>query len=407
MRFLFGRGWVFQEEANGETDGGAGADTLVGADGNDTVGEGEDSLAGANGEDSVAGAAGAAKVDEPKDMKSAIDAALGYDKEAKEKAAKELAEKKKAEETALAAKTAGAWPNGAPKKNAKGEDLDQAGKVLKVSTKEKKLSELDLTPEQKKAMKPETAQRFGELFGQLKSVTTERDTLRAENRNMAVARESFFGALEEAQCTKDDLAAYLSFNSLIKTGRFEEALKELDTQRVAILKHLGREDGGVDLLAEFPDLAKDVEEERITRKHALELATGRRQAAARQRSEATGRQTQQAQREAQEAAKKEQDDALLTIGAWTKQVAGEDLDWNAKEGRLLDEIDGVIKEYPPKLWLPTLKRLYAGLSGVKKDPPLPGAGKVPLRPSGAKPGAPAPANMMEAISQGLGYGKAA
>jgi hypothetical protein len=66
-----------------------------------------------------------------------------------------------------------------------------------------------------------------------------------------------------------------------------------------------------------------------------------------------------------------------------------------------DTLEGVLKEYPPNLWLPTLKRLYAGIA-VEKAPAV-GGGSKPLRPTGARPGAKAPSTMLEAINTGLGY----
>jgi hypothetical protein len=87
-----------------------------------------------------------------------------------------------------------------------------------------------------------------------------------------------------------------------------------------------------------------------------------------------------------------------------KSLASSDIDYKAKEAKVIDQVDEVIKNYPPEQWLPTLKLLYQGITITKAAPQR--KSETPLRPTGAKPGAKAPSSMEEAISQGLGYAKA-
>jgi hypothetical protein len=94
--------------------------------------------------------------------------------------------------------------------------------------------------------------------------------------------------------------------------------------------------------------------------------------------------------------KKAQDKGLADITAWTAELTRTDIDYKAKEEKLLDQVDEVIKTYPPNQWLATLKLLYAGIA-VTKAAPAPKKGEQPIRPSGAKPGAKAPQNMFEAM----------
>jgi hypothetical protein len=66
-------------------------------------------------------------------------------------------------------------------------------------------------------------------------------------------------------------------------------------------------------------------------------------------------------------------------------------------------LDGVLKNYTPDKWLPTLKLLYEGIE-IPKAPASSGRQNQPLRPSGAKAGDKKPESMLEAINTGLGYG---
>jgi len=411
MHFIFGRGWVYQDETADGGAAGGGAASGAGDEGGTDLGEGDPGEKGSEpgagqGDDQAAAAAAAQKKEEKPqgDMKDAIDAALGY------KPAGDAAAKKKQEEDAAAAagtkkpQAAEAWPNGKPRKSDKGEDLDDKGQVVKP--KAKTTAELTtLSDADKKALGPAAQARFHELSTALK----ERDTAIAAKdtaiKGLSVARDALLGIMQETNTTKDDLAALLEFNGLQKSGNraeVEDALKWLDGQRVALLTRLGREDAGVDLLKDFPDLTKQVEDEEITRTAALEIATGRRDRAARQRAEDRGRQHDQTAVQRKQVEEK----ALTDIDAWTKQIAAQDLDYKAKEDRLLAKVAAVIKEYQPHQWLPTLKMLYEGI--VIERTPAPAAGdrlKQPLRPSGGSPGAPAPKDMKEAIDQGLGYAK--
>jgi hypothetical protein len=71
----------------------------------------------------------------------------------------------------------------------------------------------------------------------------------------------------------------------MKSGDYEGALKIIENTRAGILKALGREGPGVDLLAEHPDLKARVDNQEISRADALELANNRRANAARQQQD--------------------------------------------------------------------------------------------------------------------------
>lgn len=431
MRFLFGRGWVYCDETNGDGDakgtaGGGAADDALAGDG-DVQGDGEDSDLDGGGEARRDGAAAGGdkekKAEAPKDMKAALDMALGYKKGANGEdldpltgaPKKALAAKAGDPKAAAAAAAAGAakdtethWANGKPKKDAQGNDLNDAGAVTKKAeaSKPKTAAELDLKPEQKKLLTADTRIRFGELINTLKThegtITKQGDQI----KNLTEGRDTILNLMKDARCSDDDLAGYLYLNTLLTSDNpldLETALKEIESERMNLYARLGREPegGGVDLLKGFPDLQKQVEDEEITRKAALEMAHARREKAARTAGERRQQQQDKTSKDTADQAKKASDDALNAIDAWCEGIAKSDIDYQAKKDKLLAKVDGVIKNYPAAQWLPTLKLLYEGIEMQKA--PAGGRHNQPLRPSGAKAGAPAPATMKEAIDRGLGY----
>jgi hypothetical protein len=420
MTFRYGQGWVYQDEAT-DTPTGGGGDSLVGGGSNDSLGGGEDndSTVGATGDDSLAGGAANDKVVEPNDMKSAIDAALGYKKDkdgnrldgagniTHDKDGKPVEKQAAGKPGAEGKETPTHHANGKPKKDDKGQDLDAEGKpVQKGAPKLKSAADLDLKPEQKKLLSADTRIRFGELINTLKAhegtLSKQSETI----KNLTEARDTILSVMEETGTTQEQLAGYLEFNALLQSGNpkdLEQALGIVEGQRAALYTALGREPeaGGLDLLKDFPDLSKQVEDEEITRAAALEIAKSRRERA--ERDAAALREQQQTKHTQQSAAqrKQEADNALKGISEWTVFIAKTDLDYKAKEDKLLAQVEGVIKDYPANLWLPTLKRLYEGIEITKATTGV--RQHQPLRPTGAKPGGKTPNSMLEAINQGLGY----
>lgn len=384
-RFVYGRGWIYCDETNGQDENGT-----VGGGG--AVDGKEETVKGDAGDDAgstevVDSDPAAAK---PKDMLEAITKGL-------EKTAPKVDDpaKKAADEAAAAA--AEKHANGAPKKNAKGEDLDEAGKVVvKQAPKAKTAAELDLKPEEKKVLGAKAQARFSEVIGTLKSREAEIATLNDQMKPLAEARDTMVNILNETNTSSAQLSAYLEFNRMLSSGEqkdLESALEMIEQQRAALYQALGREPAGgdVDLLKDFPDLADDVSEARITRERALELAQARREKAANTAAEQRTQQRQQTVQQVEQA----RQNALKDITAWTADLGKKDIDYMAKEAKLLEQVDEVIKNYSPDKWLPTLKLLYSGIA-VQKGAPM-RKENTPLRPSGARPGAKAPQNMFEAM----------
>lgn len=291
-------------------------------------------------------------------------------------------------------------------KTVDGKPVEKTPAKVPEQPKAKTLDELQLTAVEKKAMHAKTQARFQEVFSTLKERTAEVERLTSERKGLAEARDTILGVLEETHTSNDELANLLEWNRLIKEGTSESmgrALQVLEVQRTALLKLLGREAPGFDPLEAHKDLQDDVEEARITRERALEIASHRTDKSRADGKAAAEARALSASRQDAESRSAASQGALAKINAWASKVAGEDIDYKAKEGRVLAAIAGIVTKYPPALWLQTIQMLYESLP-VAVEAKLPASGNGPLRPSGAKGGGPAPNSMLEAISQGLGYG---
>lgn len=420
MRFIYGQGWVHEKtDGEGGDAGGTGGEQVVdkGAEGGaEGVGAdpgaadpGDEEGVAAGDGDGDAGPKGAdtgdakgagsdkkgSEKDEPKSMLEAI--TRGLEKPAGD-------QKKPATKGDEPKDTETHYANGKPKKDAQGRDVDDQGKV-KEPAKSKTSAELDLKPAELKALAPQTQARFRELIGSLKTSEQTIAKLTESNKGLTEARDGLFGVMEEVGMTQEQFGNYVEFHALLNSGdpgKVREALKVLEEQRASIYEFLGEEPegGGVDLLAKHDDLRKRVEEETLSRADALELARARN---ATKRTEEQ-RTTQQTAEQREAAFNKARDTALTDIQKWTDGLRGDDIDFKVKEAKLLERVEEVIKNYTPDKWLPTLKMLYNGIM-VEKAPAVTGGNKRPLRPSGATGGAQQPGSMLDAINQGLGYGK--
>lgn len=346
-------------------------------------------------------------------MKAAIDAGLGHKKgpngeELDPLTGKALEQAPAKAEHAKQTETHHA--NGKPKKDDKGQDLDAEGKpVEKQAPKARTAAELELSPEEKRHLNSKTQARFGELVTTLKTHETTIARQAEDIKGLSEARDAIMSVLEETHTTQEQLASYLEFNALLQSDQsadLERALSLIEQQRTALYEALGREPqgGDVDLLKDFPDLRGQVEEEEITRQAAIEIAQARRERSAREQASTRQREQQSTQQQSRQQLQEQAKAAQTAIAKWADGLAASDLDYKAKEDKLLTKVDDVMKKYPPHLWLSTLQMMYEGIE-VQKAPAAPDRGQRPLRPSGARPGTKEPGNMFEAISTGLGHGE--
>jgi hypothetical protein len=186
MRFVFGQGWVHLfdetngEDTNGATGGAAGGDDDAGGGADDdaatTGGEDDDAAAGATGDDAA----------KPKDMLEAITQGLA-------KTAPKVDEEDPAEESRRCSGRRGQdekHANGAPKKDAAGNELDDKGIITKKAEapKAKTAAELDLKPEERKRSARRRTRASAEVITTLKTKEAEVATLTERMKPLEEAR---------------------------------------------------------------------------------------------------------------------------------------------------------------------------------------------------------------------------
>lgn len=323
--------------------------------------------------------------------------------EKKAKADAEAAEKKKREDADFEASLKGKTPEEQGKlRTAREAEAKKAAKAAEdAALKDKKADDFQLTPQMKRFLSGEAQQRFHHLHRYAKEQETKVVELTEQNTAISKARDEMMGLFAEHQVEPEDLGALLDYNRRVKTGDLQGALQIIEAQRVALYKALGREPdgGGVDLLAEFPDLAQRVKDMELKREDALQIANARRRdAALEQRRGQEGNQQRAAEQRRQA-----EDKALNDIDAWAQKKAKDDIDFKAKEEKVLERFkSSIMKRYPPTMWLQAMQDVYDSIEIAKAEPVIPG--DPPLRPSGARPGAKQFTELTpEALRQGLGY----
>lgn len=268
------------------------------------------------------------------------------------------------------------------------EKTEKARKAEEEKQKGKRADDYQLSPEEKKALSQGAQQRFHELHAYGKRQEAEVTRLSGENTALLAARDNMMAVFEQAHVEPEDLSILLEYNKKVKTGDLAGALGILNEARVGLLKALGKEEPGVDLLEEFPDLAKKVTDLEMDRAGALEIANSRRRA----KQDEQNRIAQDERERQDQNGTRAREDALAGIDKWCKESAKGDIDYKAKEAKIMAKrgdkpsmLDEILQTYPPNLWLKTLQHLFSTIEIVKA--PAPKLENEPLRPSGAKEGA--------------------
>lgn len=267
------------------------------------------------------------------------------------------------------------------------EKTEKARKAEEEKQKGKRADDYQLSPEEKKALSQGAQQRFHELHAYGKRQEAEVARLTQTNTELSAARENMMAVFEEAHVEPRDLSILLEYNKKVKTGDLAGALAILNEARVGILKTMGKEEPGVDLLDDFPDLKQKVTENEMGREAAIELANARRREQANERE----RQAKEERERQDQNGTRARDDALAGIDKWCKESAKGDIDYKAKEAKIMAKrgdkpsmLDEILQTYPPNLWLKTLQHLFSTIEIVKATAPK--LENEPLRPSGAKEG---------------------
>lgn len=322
---------------------------------------------------------GGTAIDEPKVVKQAADVVVKKDDGTVDEVATKAAKDEATRRAAL--------PEDERKKLI---EQDRQAELAK-----KKPDDFKLPEAEAKALGAKAHARFQDLTAFARTHYDRAERASAQATQFKKTYDDMVDTFTKAKASADDLVNLLDLNFKIKSGDHEGALKVINATRADLLKALGREEPGVDLLAEFPDLKNKVEANELTREDALKLAAAERTRIANE----NGRRQQHEIAQTNQQIEEKRTTALNGIDAWCKEMAGKDIDFKAKEARIVNQINDIIANYEPHLWLPTIQKLYATVTVVKTKLP----NTPTLRPNNGGGGKPAPTDMMAAIAGGLGY----
>jgi len=262
----------------------------------------------------------------------------------------------------------------------------------------------------KDAVEEETDDIYAEPEG-LKPKAQERfRSLVEDNKYKADQLEQAQTALTEIQKTvQQSNMTPEEFGYLIDYGRMavskdpkelEYALQTAQNEVLRISQALGKEVDGVDLLTGHPELQKRVEDYELTREDALRIAKAERELE--QYKKVQTQQTQQAD----EANKRQtaQDQSLAKVKSFMDKMKATDIDYSAKEAKLVEQAAKVRENYPPEQWPVVIQDLYEtmGFGASDKKQELKTSAPAPIQSTTSTVGSQVPKTMQEAIHLGLG-----
>jgi hypothetical protein len=251
MRFVFGRGWVFCDETNGEGDGNG--DGGGGAGGTGDAGGGADDDAGADAGADDAGAAGAKDDDAAATTRTLLRQNRRTCSRPSPRPRKDRSQEgRRGRKTRRPARQRPPRPkaekhaNGTPKKDAQGNELDDKGQIVKKAepAKAKTAAELDLKPRRRSSLGLEGAGPLRRGDHDAEGARGEIAELTEQMKPLQEARDAIIGIMEETGTSSDQLSAYLEFNRMLQSDQpkdLEAALEMVENQRGALYKALGRE----------------------------------------------------------------------------------------------------------------------------------------------------------------------
>jgi hypothetical protein len=199
------------------------------------------------------------------------------------------------------------------------------------------------------------------------------------------------------------------FGYLIDYGRMavskdpkelEYALQTAQNEVLRISQALGKEVEGVDLLQSHPELQKRVEDYELTREDALRMVNTEREL-----EQLRNAQNQQRQ-QADDVSHRQgiQDQSLAKVKSYMEKMKATDIDYSAKEAKLVEHAVKVRENYPPEQWPMVIQDLYEtmGFDASNKKQELKTSAPAPVQSTTSTVGSQVPKTMQEAIHLGLG-----
>jgi len=244
-------------------------------------------------------------------------------------------------------------------------------------------------------LKPKAQERFRGLVEDNKTKTERLD--QAE-----FALKEIHKTVSESHMTPEEFGYLIDYGRMAVSKKPEEleyALQTAQNEIVRISQLLGKEVPGVDLLADQPELKKRVDDYELSREDALRIAKSERELA-------SYKQVQTQQREQQQVATKQQDvqqQSLDQVRAYMSKMKSTDINFSAKEAKLVDQAAKVRQNYPPEQWPTIIQDLYETMSvdSSTQKQNLKTSAPTPMQPTTSTVGSTVPKTMQEAVMRGL------
>lgn len=237
-------------------------------------------------------------------------------------------------------------------------------------------------------------QKAQERFQKLATANRElTEKFQQAEQQVSYVRETF----QTHGVRQDQFEQAVQVIGAMNRGDFAAAQQILSEQLRQLSLMTGQTVPGLDALAEFPDLRQAVDGFQMTEAAAIELGRLRKSQEAIQQRNRQQQEQQQAQQREEQVFKKAQAD----VDAWTRRMAGADMDWPVIEEQLLPDLGRLLQGVPPHAWLGVLEAQYSVLKRAaqkfKGSVAAAPAEPVPLRPVSAGATQRAPQNMAEAM----------
>mgnify|MGYP003141147969 CR=1 FL=1 len=270
--------------------------------------------------------------------------------------------------------------------------------------------EEDVEPESRPAVTDEADDDIYAEPADLKPKAQERfRSLVEDNKSKSAKLDEAQGALMEIHKTvQDSNMTPEEFGYLIDYGRMavskdpqelEHALHTAQNEIIRISQLLGKEVPGVDLLEGHTELKQRVDDYELSREDALRIAKSERELAG-------YKQEQSLQQEQQQIASKQQSvekQSLDQVRSYMSKMKSTDINFSAKESKLVEQAARVRENYPPEQWPTVIRDLYEtmGFNTSVQRQNLKTSAPVPVQSTTSTVGNQVPKTMQEAVILGL------